>query len=486
MIPDSMLDPSKTTKQMKRYLLFPLFLVFQSLYAQEVLTFDLLDSYTAAEIAALGVPDAEYDVDLYTMTYTTIGTDGMPDTASGSVALPILDMNDDPAPFLIYHHGTVNNRFDVPSQGSGESQVGLTAATLGYVGLLPDYLGMGTSRGYHPYLHVETQARSAIDQMLAMSGELDEMDFSYEKKVFLTGYSQGGHASASTHFVMEQNPLPDYELVACSHLSGPYDLNGVTFENVLSDDIYLFVAYIPHVLLGMQEAYGNLFNEVEEIFKPQYATIIERLYNDEELFQINQELIGRLILDNGLPVPKVMLQDSILAQLETNPNHRIRQALEDNTLTDWAPVTPTRLVYCEADEQVPFRNAVVADSMMNELGAADVESINIDPSANHGGCVEPALNYTIDFFAGFRETSNEEQELTAFEYRLQNVGGGIQLLTEEAFTGMVHVFNMQGQQLAEIKATQATSVTLPVRVSGIYVVELSTDKGISSKLHFYR
>ncbi|HKK89027.1 MAG TPA: lipase family protein [Saprospiraceae bacterium] len=470
---------------MKRYLLFFVFLAFQYLQAQEVLTFDLIESYTASEIAALGVPDAEYDVDLYTMTYTTIGTDGMPDTASGSVALPILDMNDDPAPFLIYHHGTVNDRFDVPSQGSGESQVGLTAATLGYVGLLPDYLGMGTSRGYHPYLHVETQARSAIDQMLAMSGELDDRSFSYEKKVFLTGYSQGGHAGASTHFVMEQNPLPDYELVACSHLSGPYDLNGVTFENVLSDDVYLFVAYIPHVLLGMQEAYGNLFNEVEEIFKPQYATIIERLYDDEPLFDINQELIGRLILDNGLPVPKAMLQDSILAQLETNPNHRIRQALEDNTLTDWAPVTPTRLVYCEADEQVNFRNAQVADSIMNELGAADLESLNIDPDANHGGCVEPALNYTIDFFAGFRETSNEEQELVSFDYRLQNVNGGIRVMTEEVFSGSIQIFNLQGQRIAENKATQTRSVTLPVSVSGMYVVELRSEMGTSSKLHFY-
>ena len=470
---------------MKRYLLFSLFLAFQSLCAQEVLTFDLLDSYTAAEIAALGVPDAEYDVDLYTMTYTTTGTDGMPDTASGSVALPILDMDDDPVPFLIYHHGTVDNRFDVPSQDSRESQVGLTAATLGYIGLLPDYLGMGTSRGYHPYLHVETQARSAIDQMLAMSGELDDTGFSYEKRVFLTGYSQGGHASASTHFVMEQNPLPDYELVACSHLSGPYDLNGVTFENVLSDDIYLFVAYIPHVLLGMQEAYGNLFTEVEDIFKPQYATIIERLYDDEPLFDINQELIGSLIINNGLPVPKAMLQDSILAQLETNPDHPIRQALEDNTLTDWAPVTPTRLVYCQADEQVNYRNAVVADSIMNELGAADVESVNIDPNADHGGCVEPALNFTIDFFAGFRETSTAEEELVNFDYRLQNVVGGIRVLLEHDFSGTLRIFNMQGQQMAQQKTDHTRSVTLPVSASGVYVVELISEKGESSRLHFY-
>lgn len=472
---------------MKKYLLFPLFIAFQSLYAQDVLTFELLETFTADEVRAqTGIQDAAYDVELYTMTYTTTGTDGMPDTASGSVALPVLDVEDDPAPILIYHHGTVNNRFDVPSQGSGESQLGLIGASIGYVTLLPDYLGMGTSRGYHPYLHVETQARSAIDQMISTAAELDAQDFAYEKRVFLTGYSQGGHASASTHFVMEQEPLPDYELVACSHLSGPYDLNGVTFNSVISDDVYLFAAYIPHVLMGMQEAYGNLFNDLEEIFKPQYAAIIERLYDDEELFQINEELIGRLILDNGLPVPKVMLQDSILAQLETNPDHPIRLALQDNTLSSWVPETPTRLVYCEADEQVPFRNAVITDSLMNEMGAADVESVNIDPNANHGGCVDPALNFTIDFFAGFVESSVAEEAVAFMDYKVINIPGGVRILTTEDFTGNISVFNAQGQRLINSRAMQTREFTFPLSISGMYIVQLRSDNGASSRLHFYK
>jgi hypothetical protein len=171
--------------------------------------------------------------------------------------------------------------------------------------------------------------------------------------------------------------------------------------------------------------------------------------------------------------------------LETNPNHRIRQALEDNTLTDWAPQTPTRLVYCEADEQVIFRNSVIADSIMNELGAADVESVNIDPNANHGGCVDPALNYTIDFFAGFRASSTREQDLFSLEYRLQNLAGGIRVMTDELFSGSIQIFNMQGQRIAETKAFQASSVVMPVSASGMYVVELRSERGASSRLHFY-
>jgi acetyl esterase/lipase len=470
---------------MKRYILFFYLCSFQLAFAQVIVDFDRIQSYPAAILEAqFGIEDAEQDVDLYRVTYSTIGSDGMPDTASGSVALPIMDNEN--FPILIYHHGTVNNRFDVPSQGSSESTVGLTGAAYGYVSLLPDYLGMGTSRGYHPYLHAETQARSAIDMLKAVSNRLDADAYNYSKRIFLTGYSQGGHASASTHFYLEQDPLDEFELVAAAHLSGPYDLGGITFETVLSDQPYLFVAYIPHVLMGMQEVYGNIFNQLEDIFKPQFADIISRLYNDAPLFDVNQDLIVRLLLDFGSSTPKFMLQDSTLANLQSNPNHPIIKALKDNTLTEWAPQIPTRLVYCMADEQVPFRNAIVADSIMNERGALDVDAINIDPQANHGGCVEPAFEYTLDFFDQFISTDQEEKIALA-KARVKTDSEGIQIEFEDAIDRTVELYSTSGFQIMSENCTACKTLDITIGQSGLYVLRYSNrnKEFLSMKIPFF-
>ncbi len=447
--------------------------------AQQVLNMDLLASYSVDEVEDLfGFQGLTHGVDHYVVSYSTTGTDGFPDTAGAVVALP-----SDPGtsfPVLIYHHGTVNNRFDVPSLGSNEAELGLLFASLGYISLVPDYIGMSSSRGYHPYLHVETQARASQDLLISLSDYMDAEGISYQKKLFLTGYSQGGHASASTHRTLQENPVGDYEIVAASHLSGPYSLAGVMLDFILSDEQYFTVAYVPHLVLGLQEAYGNLFNELNEVFKAPYDGIIEQLYENAGLFTINQQLVTQLIINEGQSVAKLMFQDSVLANIVANENHPMRIALKDNDLSTWVPDCPTRLVYCMADEQVNFMNAVVTDSIMNALGADDVLSVDIASDQNHGGCVTPALFYTINFFQQFPTNNEENGFQQGVEFEVYGSDDHIIIESENPIDAEVYLTTIDGKLIYRENINQLVSQRIPYNEAGTMIVTIQTDRGLRS------
>lgn len=144
----------------------------------------------------------ENGIELYKITYTTVDVFGKPDTASGLIILP---SNGKKSFFpVIYQHGTVDDRNDVPSNVKGGWEAGAVFAGLGYFTILPDYLGLGTSRGYHPYVHAASQSWAASDMLKAAVTFAANAGITLNEKLFITGYSQGGHASMALHRDLEK------------------------------------------------------------------------------------------------------------------------------------------------------------------------------------------------------------------------------------------------------------------------------------------
>ena len=143
--------------------LFTICMLFSILsYSQEVVdvTFEgnLSQGFFAVVALTLGVDfELSSGADLYRLTYTTTGSDNTEDVASGLLILPVNITG--PMPIINYQHGTTDGRDDVPSNQSGQEFL-LAAAfsTMGFIAYAPDYIGMGTSRGFHPYVHAETEA----------------------------------------------------------------------------------------------------------------------------------------------------------------------------------------------------------------------------------------------------------------------------------------------------------------------------------------
>lgn len=333
----------------------------------------------------------ENGVKYYKITYTTPDVQGNPSVASGLLAVP--DVKDKTFPLLCYQHGTSSSRTDVPSNQNGESALPILFASLGYMVVTPDYLGLGDSPGFHPYVHADTEASAGADGLRALQEFADNEDFCYENRVFLTGYSQGGHASAALHRLLDLTD--EFNVVAGAHLSGPYNVSGVMRDLLFADEPYSRPAYLINTMFSYQYVYGDLYGDITDAVKPEYVDKCNQYYNgDISLSQLNDYLISALTTNEGGAIPGRVFRDDFRAAIDADPNHPVNLALARNDVMDWAPAAPTRLYYCQADDQVPFENSVVAEAAISALNPPNFDAIDLG-NFNHVGCVTPALYATI-------------------------------------------------------------------------------------------
>lgn len=352
-------------------------------------------TFEPANILQLALPiPTEFDVQTYKVVYTTRNADGETVTVSGMLAVP---QANEALPLAAYMHGTAGTRTAVPSRITTQERLLVSAlATSGYITVAPDYIGLGDSELRHPYVHAETQANAGRDMIVALRPWLDDEGIARKERVYVTGYSQGGHAAAALHRDLELNPGTDSITVAsASHLSGPYSISEV-MVGTLFDTTTTLPGYLAYTYISYNGVYG-LFDSLEQVFVPPYLDPIRRFDNLEtELLEFNFEL-EQLLEENDADLTAIF-QDSIVATLRAgDPNSPIIQALRDNDTFDWAPSVPTLIYYCTEDEQVPFRNAILADSVMRANGSTSVILENGGPRS-HGACVIPAMTRTIAFF----------------------------------------------------------------------------------------
>lgn len=356
---------------MKKCLTPVLFFLFlsQTAFTQsrgELIFSQFIDSKSTAELQILlnssveGVPPffvnfllpTNYAVDVYQLVYYTPDIDGVLVPASGAVFVPSgLTCS---LPLVEYLHGTLTADNTVPSTlGALESVIGYAFATDGYVAALPDYLGLGpVSPGFHPYLHEETEASSSIDMLRATRNFCQQNAISLNEQVFLTGYSQGGHAVLATQREIEKKFNAEFNIEIVASGSGPYDLSNTQRNFVFNDPTYANPSFLPYAILSYQEVYGNLFNNLSEVFVPPFNTTIPSLFDGSN--DVNT-------IDSQLPEEwKTMFQPSYLNAIQQNFFHPARIALFRNNLHRWKPRHQLRLYYCTGDELVDFRNSLVA------------------------------------------------------------------------------------------------------------------------------
>lgn len=380
---------------MKRLILMLLaFISFNLSYSQDLVSSEylgLIDSL-AYEFFNFPIP-VIYDTDYYKVTYTTTGIDGESAIASGAVIIPNAgDCNS--FPLVAYCHGTVLKRYNVPSEQNLEGLSVGAISSAGFVAVAPDYLGLGESEGVHPYVHAETQATATLDLISAGRQLLDSLSIQDNGEVFITGYSQGGHAAmASLKYAQDNDLLDEIGIVAGAPASGPYNLSGTQADIILSDQPYSNPGYIVYLLIGYNAVYQNLFTELGDVIEEPYATDVLP-YFDGEQNQFDMGDVNELLPD----FVTELLRDSVLTNFENNPNHPLRIALEDNDNYNWTPTMPLRMYYCTGDEQVFFSNSVIAEESMLANGAENVFAINVLEGGDHADCVLPAVENIYAFF----------------------------------------------------------------------------------------
>ncbi len=353
-----------------------------------------IDSFLVAQGVPNGAVDITNPIKAYKITYSTVSWDSSATVATGVVFLP--QGNDNcKRPILNYCHGTIIKKIDAPSYKVGEYVVGICFSANGYIAVMPDYLGLGdVSPGLHPYIHAHSEATAVVDMLRASKEWMDSINYSYSDQLFLTGYSQGGHASMAAHRMIQETLPGEFTVTAAAPLSGPYDVSGVQAEVITRDSSYGAPGYLPFVLFSYNMVY-SMYSSWDAVLNIPYNGDVPPLMDGS---------VSLGVVENYIPdTPNLIILPLLLDTFENDMSHRFREALYDNDLYRWAPQCPTRLGYCTADELVSYKNALVCRDSMIARGAPDVQAICVNPSLSHGDCALFALMGINIFFAPFRE-----------------------------------------------------------------------------------
>jgi len=234
----------------------------------------------AVLITFSGITEADYNVRYYKVTYNTTSLSGTPTVASGMLAVP-MNPDCDSIPMALFAHGTSLLKTDVPSNDSIEADLGKALASRGYVVAMPDYLGMGDNPGPHPYQHWETEATACIDMLRAAKEFIqDSLAFDYSNEVFITGYSQGGHAAMATAKYIQDNQLEsEFNVAGLAPMSGAYHISKRQTDVILNDIAFPYSGLIVYSALAYENIYGGIFNDVSDFLQAPYDTLIPAYYD---------------------------------------------------------------------------------------------------------------------------------------------------------------------------------------------------------------
>lgn len=432
---------------------------------------------------------AKYGADLYKVTYETTGSDSRKDTASGLFILP--DNIEGPLPILNYQHGTTDGRNDVPSNQSGqEFLLASLFSALGFATFAPDYIGMGESRGFHPYVNAATEASAMVDMLYAVKEYMNQTEVPFTDQLFVTGYSQGGHAAMSAHkMIEEQLNDPTVKVTAALPMSGPYSVSGVMRDLSLGSKEFFFPAYLVYTVIGAKAVEPDLYNDISNIFRPEFLSVIRPFEKTGlGLFTLNRELLFILESEFGASVPKFLFNESIVTSLATDSTSLFNQVLQSNDVYNWKPEAPVYMLYCESDDQVPFMNSLVADSVMNTLGATDVSSKDVSNGRNlsHSDCILPALIEGIPWLLSFIDNTTPTVQLTT-ESDLISVYPNpsvdqLYIHTNNMSVDQIAIYDMNGRLvLTQSKNSTENRVDISRLHQGWYIIKIQTDKGVYSE-----
>ena len=295
-------------------------------------------------------------------TYITTGADGEPVKVSGAVFYPKEGRIKN---IIICSHYTVTADHEVPSQ---TFPIEALFASLGYVVVMPDYIGYGASKELvHPYLQAYVTAETVIDMALAVRPFLASRKIVVEhEEIILIGYSQGGSTSLFVQLMMEQSAaykgLFKIKQNYCG--GGPYNVARIYDETVRTRTTGIPYA-VPMLILGMSEGMAVPL-DIDAFFQEPLLShykewLLSKRYTGTQITQ----LMGTKNIDKIL-TPMALDR----SQPETK---RLYRALAYNSVpANFVPEAPVYMFHSIDDQTVPFINAQVQHGYFTQHGVNNV------------------------------------------------------------------------------------------------------------------
>lgn len=365
------------------------------------------------------------DVRVEYMHYDTVDVKEGKTDATGAVFIPT---GNDPScqgarPIVLQAHGTATSQgYNFAEVGNYANEAGSRATLVaalfagkGYVVISPNYAGYDkSSLSYHPYLNAKQQAHEMADALKAgrtvLTKAQADTKVSDNGKLFMTGYSQGGHVVVAAQRYFEQLKEP---VTAAVPISGPYAM-GAFGDAVFGGNVMLGATFFaPLMARNYQIQYGDVYQSPADIFATPNPAETEtllpsRTLTDRQIVEqgklpvsamFQQAPTGNAELDKLSPANpafaygfdpnfyaiKTSYRAAYLADMKANPDwsipymqgmtniqpvaaltpqHGLRKALKDNDLRTYVPKSPTIMCGGNQDPMVFFD---VNTGIMNNL-----------------------------------------------------------------------------------------------------------------------
>ncbi len=289
-------------------------------------------------------------VKVYYVEYESKYIDNETITLSGLVCIP--DNSNKECKIISFQNGTMSLHSSAPSKQitHPEFLILQSLAGLGFVVVIPDYIGFGASEHLqHPYHHKKLFQQSVTDLITATQDmqKSGDYDFNLNGDLFLTGYSLGGWATLVTHSHLEENPIEGLELVGSACGAGAYNLLNMR-DYLVEQTNYSQPFYVPNMLMGYKSV-GDLNEELTVYINEPYASKIPDIIDGKHSSdQVNAELTKNMqeLFSNGF------INDFYS---EIKPEWiEIKNVLEQNSQLAWNNKKPISLYHGNNDNHVPY------------------------------------------------------------------------------------------------------------------------------------
>lgn len=380
-------------------------------------------------LGGTATPAAKCGVIIEKVTYDTKGAADEDTNATAALMLPTGDADEcqGDRPVLLYAHGTTTDKsYDFAQVGNinnpAVEEANLIAANFaaqGYIVVAPNYAGYDDSDlDYHPYLVAQQQSTDMVDALDSARSIIERkkgandtvyVDIDDSGKLFIAGYSQGGHVTMATARLLESQNKP---ITAIAPSSGPYALAAFGDE-IFRGNVNIGASrFAPLLGIGLQAKYGDIYGKKSDIFLDKYADaqlpnelpfgelVATGKLPNNALFQNNPTNPALAGLEKGLlfsilggyddenyliksdfraafVADTTKNPDGLWAENgnglpAANPENNLRKALKDNDLRGYVPTMPTLICGGNQDPTVYFDTNT--GSMVEILQAASAKS----------------------------------------------------------------------------------------------------------------
>ncbi len=326
---------------------------------------------------AISYPPAQVGVNLYRITYPSVVPEknNRPTMASGLIAVP--EDATGVLPVVMYQHGSVFGKEDVPSFPENSTETRLMIANFagqGYLVVAADYFGKGRSPEPNSYIVKPSTQQACFDMLSAAQAVSVDLGIEFGP-LFLSGWSQGGWSALVFLNRLESVGIP---VTAAAIASGPPDLYAMVnrWANNWQAVDAVYIPPLIAIMLHAFEAYYGLPGFTTTAIKPEYQQVAQELYTNARTFEeVEAEFPARL---------PDMLQAEFMAAVATGDD-RFSQLLQASHGYRWRMKTPMRVYHGGIDEVTPAYIGQLPVGYQQAIGGAEVTPVDAGDSADHRG-----------------------------------------------------------------------------------------------------